>query len=161
VIIDALQKNGYAFAGIPEGPKIKALPKSVYLAACNAADVVLVEADGSKHMPLKFPNAAEPVIPDNADEIIVVCGLHGLNKAAKDACHRLELVKQHLDISDDTQITPHHVYRMVMEGYVKPLREKYPPMKITVAPRHDGSPYQRKIAAMLAAEQDPGPDCRE
>ena len=30
VILDALQKNGYAFAGIPEGVKIKALPEPVY-----------------------------------------------------------------------------------------------------------------------------------
>lgn len=156
VILDALRKNGYAFAGIREEQKIRSLPASVYSEVCDAADVVLVEADGSKHMPLKYPNATEPVIPENADEIIVVCGLHGLNKPAKDACHRLELVKQHLDISDDTLITPHHVYRLVMEGYVKPLREKYPEKKITIVPRPDGSSYQRMIAAMLIAEQDPG-----
>lgn len=161
VLIGAIREKGYVFAGLPVGPKIKALPEAVYDAVCAAADVVLVEADGSKHMPLKFPNATEPVIPDNADEIIVVCGLHGLDKAAKDACHRLELVKQHLDITDDTRITPHHVYRMVMEGYVMPLRKKYPHKKITVVPRHDGSLYQRAVAAMLAAEQDPGVICKE
>ncbi len=155
VILDALQKNGYAFAGIPEGVKIKALPEPVYREVCEAADVVLVEADGAKHMPLKFPGDTEPVIPDNADEIIVVCGLQGLDKAAKDACHRLALVKQHLDITDDAPITPHHIYRLVMDGYVKPLREKHPGKKVTVAPRHDGSLYQRTIAAMLMAEQDP------
>lgn len=155
-IIDALRKNGYVFAGIPEGPKIKALPASVYAAVCEAADVVLVEADGSKHLPLKYPSAAEPVIPDNADEIMVVCGLQGLGKPAKEVCHRLELVKQHLHITDDTLITPDHVYRLVMEGYVKPLREKYPGMKVTVVPRHDGSLYQRTIAAKLTEEQDPG-----
>lgn len=154
VITDALRKRGYAFAGVPEGMKIKALPAAVYAEVCTAADVVLVEADGSKHMPLKFPNAAEPVIPENADEIIVVCGLHGLGKEAKDVCHRLELVKQHLDISDSTRITPHHVFRLVMEGYVIPLREKYPRKKITVVARHDGSPYQCDVAAMLMAEQD-------
>lgn len=159
-IRDALRKNGYAFAGIPEGIKIKALPASVYADACEAAEVVLVEADGAKHMPLKYPNETEPVIPDNTDEILVVCGLHGLDKAAKDVCHRLELVKQHLDITDDTLITPHHIYRLIMEGYVKPLREKYPEKKITVVPRHDGSLYQRTIAAMLMAEQDPSMICK-
>ena len=156
VITDALRKNGYVFAGVPEEPKIKALPAAVYTEVCAAADVVLVEADGSKHMPLKYPSATEPVIPDNADEILVVCGLHGLNKAAKEVCHRLELVKQHLDITDDTLITPEHVYRLVMEGYVNPLREKYPQKKITVVPRHDGSLYQRAVAAMLTKEQNPG-----
>lgn len=155
VIIETLRKNGYVFAGVPEGPKIRALPASEYAAVCEMADVVLVEADGSKHMPLKYPNPEEPVIPDNADEIIVVCGLQGLNKAARDVCHRLELVKQHLDITDDTLITPAHIYRLVMEGYVQPLEARHPRKKITVVPRHDGSLYQRAIAAMLMARQNP------
>ena len=156
VIIDTLRKDGYVFAGVPEGQKIRALPGAVYAEVCEAADVVLVEADGSKHMPLKYPNETEPVIPDNADEILVVCGLHGLDKAAGDVCHRPELVKAHLNITDSTLITPAHIYRLVMDGYVKPLREKYPRKKITVVPRHDGSLYRRAVAAMLAAEQDPG-----
>ena len=155
LIIGALRKNGYVFAGVPEEPKLNALPAAVYEAACAAADVVLVEADGSRHMPLKYPSETEPVIPDNADEILVVCGLHGLGMAAKDACHRLEIVKRQLNITDDTRITPHHVYRLVMEGYVLPLQKKYPQKKITVVPRHDGSLYQRTIAAMLTQLQDP------
>lgn len=154
LILNTLRKDGYVFAGVPEEAKIKSLPADVYSRICEAADVVLVEADGSKHMPLKYPNENEPVIPDNADEILVVCGLHGLGKAAKDVCHRLELVKQHLDISDDTQITADHVYRLVMEGYVNPLKEKYPQKKITVVPRHDGSPGQSTIAAMLQQAVD-------
>lgn len=156
VILRELQTKGYAFAGLPDGPKIRALPEPVYSQVCQAADVALVEADGAKHMPLKFPSETEPVIPDNADEILVVCGLQGLDKPAKDVCHRLELVKAHLGITGDTHITPHHIYRLVMEGYVQPLREKYPQKKVTVIPRHDGSLYQRAIAAMLSAEQDPG-----
>ena len=156
VLIGALREKGYVFAGVPEGTKICPLPPDVYAEVCEAADVVLVEADGSRHMPLKYPGETEPVIPDNADEIMIVCGLHGLDRAAKDACHRLELVKQRLDITDDTPITPHHVYRLIMEGYVNPLREKYPHKKITLVPRHDGSLYQRAITALLTAEQDPG-----
>lgn len=156
VILNSLRETGYAFAGVPEGVKIRALPEPVYAAVCQAADAVLVEADGSNHMPLKYPNASEPVIPDNADEILVVCGLHGLDKTVRDSCHRPELVTQHLQIPEDTLITPHHIYRLVMEGYVRPLREKYPGKKITVVPRHDGSLYHRTVASMLMAEQDPG-----
>ena len=161
VLTAALREKGFVFAGVPENAKIKALPEAVYSQICDAADVVLVEADGSKHMPLKYPGANEPVIPDNADEILVVCGLHSLGRAAGEVCHRLELAKQHLDIADDTVITPSHVFRLVMDGYVKPLREKYPRKKITVVPRHDGSLYQRAVAAMLSAEQDPGEIRRE
>ena len=58
-IIQALQENGYAMAGIPDGAKIQALSKETFDAVCPHADVVLVEADGSKMLPLKYPNATE------------------------------------------------------------------------------------------------------
>ena len=92
-ILRALEESGYAMAGIPAGIKFRALSPETFRAVCAQADVVLVEADGSKHMPLKFPNATEPVIPENTDEIIVVCGLNALGQKAKEVCHRLELVK--------------------------------------------------------------------
>lgn len=153
-IMKALKDTGYAMAGIPEGIKFKALSEETYAAVCAQADVVLVEADGSKCMPLKYPNSTEPVIPDNAEEITVVCGLNALGQKARDCCHRLELVKECLGIDDDTSITPAHVQKLVTEGYLNPLRQKYPDKKITIAPRHDGSLYQRTIAAMLQQEQD-------
>ena len=105
VIIRALQENGYAMAGIPAGIKFKSLSRETFAEVSSYADVVLVEADGSKSLPLKFPNATEPVIPEGTDEIIVVCGLNALGQKAKDVCHRLELVKRCLKIEDDTIIT--------------------------------------------------------
>ena len=153
-ILGALRENGYAMAGIPQGEKIKALSKETFDTVCAAADVVLVEADGSKRLPLKFPNGTEPVIPENTDEVIVVCGLNALEQPAKNVCHRLELVKQCLGIGDDTLITPLHVQNLVTQGYLLPLREKHPHMKIRVLPRHDGTLYQRAVASLLENEQD-------
>lgn len=150
-IIAALKQTGYVMAGIPEGEKIKALSRETFEAVCACADAVLVEADGSKGLPLKFPNAAEPVIPDNTDEIMIVCGLNALGQRAKDVCHRLELVKACLGIEDHTVITAEHIKKLVAEGYVKPLSTAYPAAKITVSPRHDGSPPQREAAAVLTA----------
>lgn len=153
-ILQALNETGYAMAGIPEGEKLKALSRETFDAICPFADVVLVEADGSKHLPLKYPNAAEPVIPENTDEIIIVCGLHAIGQQAKDVCHRLELVKDCLGIEEDTVITPVHIQKLVTDGYLKPLARVYPKAKITVCPRHDGSLYQRAIASLLASGQD-------
>ncbi len=133
-IICALRETGYAVAGIPEGIKIKALSQETFDAVCACADVVLVEADGSKHMPLKFPNAAEPVIPENVDQIIVVWGPHGLGHPAKEVCHRLELVKSCLGIEDDTSITASHAEKLVREGYLRPLMRAYPHVDIRVYP---------------------------
>ena len=153
-IIQVLQEKGYAMAGIRDGIKFKALSEETYAAVCAHADVVLVEADGSKHLPLKYPNFTEPAIPDNAEEIIVVCGLNALGQKAKDVCHRLELVKACLGIEDDTIITPAHVQKLISDGYLKPLQEKYPDKKITVLPCHDGTSYQRAIASQLRQGAD-------
>ena len=160
-IIHQLQEKGYAMAGIEEGEKIKALSRQTYEAVCAFADVVLVEADGSKQLPLKYPNATEPVIPENTDEIIVVCGLNAIGKQAKDVCHRLERVKTCLGIQDDTVITASHIQQLVTAGYLTPLSAAYPNVKITCLPRHDGSLYQRTIASLLQNGQDVSMVCQE
>ena len=151
-IIGVLQETGYAMAGIPEGIKIKALSRETFDTVCAWADVVLVEADGSKHLPLKYPNASEPVIPENTDQILVVCGLNAIGQKAKDVCHRLELVKACLGIEEDTVISAEHVQKLVTEGYLKPLRQKYPDKTILLVPRQDGSPYQKAVASRLQQE---------
>ena len=153
-ILRRLAQTGYAMAGIAEGEKIKALSPATFEAVCSFADVVLVEADGSKGLPLKYPNASEPVIPENADEVMVVCGLNAIGQKAKDVCHRLELVKACLGIEDETIITPAHIQKLVTDGYLDPLRVAYPNAKITCTPRNDGSLYQRAITSLLQNGQD-------
>ena len=153
-IIQALNETGYAMAGIPEGAKIKALSKEAFDSVCLHADVVLVEADGSRQLPLKHPGAGEPVIPEHTDEIIVVCGLNAIGQKAGDVCHRPELVKNCLGIDDDTVITASHVQKLVTASYLEPLRKAYPNATLTLTPRHDGSLYQRVIASLLENGQD-------
>ena len=133
-IIDTLHRTGYALAGIPEGVKIKALSRHTFEEVCHHADVVLVEADGSKHMPLKYPNSSEPVIPDRTDQIIVVWGPHGLGKPAREVCHRLELVTACLGIAPDTVITRDHVGDLLEKGYLTPLKRRFPDTEIRVWP---------------------------
>ena len=135
IIIRALEERGMVMAGVPEGIKIKALSPETLEAVCAFADVVLVEADGSKHMPLKFPNASEPVIPPGVGEIIIVWGPHGLGKPAREVCHRLALVMDCLGIDGDTLITREHVSELLEKGYLKPLGQQYPNAKILVYPK--------------------------
>ena len=153
-IIRVLEKTGYAMADIPEGKKIRSLSAETYRTVCAHADAVLVEADGSKRLPLKYPNDSEPVIPSNADEILVVCGLNALGHPIREVCHRPELVTACLGVSPETVITPAHVQRLTTEGYLRPLREKYPDKKVTLEPRTDGSLFQRAVASLLRREMD-------
>ena len=124
-ILQELESKGYVMAGSSCGEKIKALPLEVYEEVCKYADEVLVEADGSKHMPLKFPNDTEPVIYDNVEEIIVVCGLHGLGKLAKETVHRVELASRQIGIQPDDVIRATHIQELIRKGYLGPLKEKY------------------------------------
>ena len=122
-IIRELQEKNYVMAGIREGEKIKALSPETFRRVCEYADIVLAEADGSKQLPVKYPEKHEPVIPDNADEIVVICGLHAIGKKLKDAAHRLELVKKCLKAEDDTILEAHHIQKLVRKGYLEPLKE--------------------------------------
>ena len=154
VILRALREEGYAMAGLPDGDKFKALSPGTFRAVCACADVVLVEADGSKGLPLKYPNATEPVIPENTDEILVVCGLNAVGRKAKEVCHRLELVKDCLGIGDDTVIEAAHVQKLVTKAYLEPLSAAFPGAKVRLMPRHDGSLWQRALASLLRSGQD-------
>jgi xanthine dehydrogenase accessory factor len=154
-IIEKLLKEHYVFAGTQANEqKIKSLSYSTYLKVCEYADVVLIEADGSKRKPLKFPNESEPVIYDNVDKIIVVCGLSSLNHKAKDVCHRLSLVKQCLNIDDETIIMPIHIQKLLNEGYIKPLNKKYPDKDIMIYPNQLDNLYKRVVGAFLRENKD-------
>ncbi|MCF0229831.1 MAG: putative selenium-dependent hydroxylase accessory protein YqeC, partial [Parasporobacterium sp.] len=98
--------------------KIKALSRDTYLKVCEKADVVLIEADGSGGMPLKYPNENEPVIYDNVEEIVVVVGLNSIGRPASEVCHRLHQVMDCAEISADTIITAEHVQKIIREGYI-------------------------------------------
>jgi len=53
----------------------------------ETADVVLIEADGSRRMPLKWPAEHEPVIPDYTDVTVCVAGLSALGCRTADVVY--------------------------------------------------------------------------
>jgi len=68
-------------------------------------DIVLIEADGAKHKPLKFPAPYEPVIPAIAEKIFVVSGLDALFQKVGDVVFRWELFCNSFGINDKTIVT--------------------------------------------------------
>lgn len=54
-------------------------------------DVVLIEADGSRRLPLKVPASHEPVIIPETDAVIGCAGLTCVGKNWEDGCFRAEL----------------------------------------------------------------------
>ncbi|MDD5924353.1 MAG: selenium cofactor biosynthesis protein YqeC [Clostridia bacterium] len=58
---------------------------------CKIADYVLVEADGSKGLPIKAHEDFEPVLPVESNQIIQIIGADGFNKTIKDVAHRCKI----------------------------------------------------------------------
>ena len=68
--------------------KVMAPPDRVMDHLYKTADAVLIEADGSRRMPLKWPAPWEPVIPVNTDITVCVAGLSALGQSAEDVMYR-------------------------------------------------------------------------
>lgn len=77
------------------------------------ADYILVEADGSKGLPLKAHASHEPVIPEEAADIIYVIGADGFGKPISEVCHRPELYARQCGTDIHTILTPELIYQQL------------------------------------------------
>ena len=71
-----------------------------------AFDLVLIEADGAKGLPLKFPSDFEPVIPSFSEKVVVVAGLDGLAERVNEKVFRWPLFSKASGVSGDDLVTP-------------------------------------------------------
>lgn len=87
-----LARGSICQAGVldPETGKLSA-PAEPLGELAQRFDYVLVEADGSKRLPLKAHAAWEPVIPSGTANIVWIVGASGLGKPINEAVHRPEL----------------------------------------------------------------------
>lgn len=85
------QVQGIVCVGTPCPNGKLGTPQQSMAQLAELADFVLVEADGSKHLPLKAHADYEPVIPENCTQVILVVGASGLNKPISESVHRYEI----------------------------------------------------------------------
>ncbi|WP_293808908.1 selenium cofactor biosynthesis protein YqeC [uncultured Phascolarctobacterium sp.] len=95
------QQRRYAVIGTPElaTGKLTAPPQSVYEALKLQADVILCEADGSRHHPCKVPAEYEPVLLPDSDIVLAVAGMDALGHSLAQACQRSQLAAELLGCS--------------------------------------------------------------
>lgn len=87
------QQRRYAVIGTPElsTGKLTAPPQDLYEALQLQADVILCEADGSRHHPCKVPAEHEPVLLPDSDIVLAVAGMDALGNSLQQACQRPQL----------------------------------------------------------------------
>jgi probable selenium-dependent hydroxylase accessory protein YqeC len=83
-------------------------------------DLVLIEADGAKGRPLKYPAFHEPVIPPFSESVIVVSGLGGFGGRVDQEVFRWELLGKATGIEGDSPVTKDVFLRLFSDdGYLK------------------------------------------
>ena len=80
------------------------------------ADAVYVEADGSRGLPLKYPASWEPALPQEAEQALLLCGLSALDKPFDEYCHRAELARKELGLTEEL-IDEDVMARILSAGY--------------------------------------------
>lgn len=90
------QQGRYAVIGTPEPAtgKLTAPPQDLYEALHLQADVILCEADGSRHHPCKVPAENEPVLLPDSDIVLAVAGMDALDNSLQQDCQRPQLAAE-------------------------------------------------------------------
>lgn len=73
------------------------------------ADYVLVEADGSRGLPMKAHLPHEPVIPAEAGQAVLLVGASGFGRAVREAAHRPEQFCRLSGLTEGDPVTPQAV----------------------------------------------------
>jgi molybdenum cofactor cytidylyltransferase len=72
----------------------------------SRVDWVVVEADGSRMLPVKAPGPHEPVIPIGTTLLVPVVGIDALSKPIAEIAHRPERVSAIVGLSVEDSLTP-------------------------------------------------------
>lgn len=115
---------------------------------CELAPLVLVEADGSKRLPLKAHERWEPAVPEDARTLLVV-GSSGWGRPVVEVAHRAALWCQRADCPARAVATPEQTARVIEAELA---RGQYPLPEAVLVNQVDGpdGPERRAKARRLA-----------
>ena len=116
-ILSLLDKEGCVFAGArAKNGKIKILPADVLDAILQLPNPVLIEADGAKRLPAKFPAGHEPVFLPQTTHVLYVFGMDAPGRKIGEACFRPELMADFLGKSPEDILTPLDIAALAQSG---------------------------------------------
>lgn len=111
-----------AWAGWPAEPgKMAGVSSENVRQLALQADLVLIEADGSRGLPCKVPATHEPVIPLWSNQVVVVAGLSAVGQPIAAVAHRPERVCVMLNTEHQHILTTIDLAKLIFQGYLKPL----------------------------------------
>ena len=101
-------ESALLLVGGTQGERAVGVPPALPAALLAREDVdwVVVEADGSRMLPVKAPADHEPVIPDKTDLLVSVAGIDALAKPIAEIAHRPQLVSAIVGLPPEEPLTP-------------------------------------------------------
>lgn len=112
--------------GRVEGERAMGVPPELpaEMLAHPRIDWVVVEADGSRMLPVKAPAAHEPVVPIGTTLLVPVVGIDALSKPIGEVAHRPERVCAITGLAEADTLTPAALARLLTspEGGLKDAR---------------------------------------
>jgi len=105
--LEAFESSLLVVGGV-QGKRAVGVPPELpaEMLARPGVDWVVVEADGSRMLPVKAPAAHEPVIPDETGLLVPVVGIDALSGPIRAVAHRPERVSTITGLAPDETLTP-------------------------------------------------------
>lgn len=155
-LCEAAEKGKAILAAFPAlRGKVQGIPNEWFRPAMAAYDYILIEADGSRNLPLKWHHSHEPCIPPETELLIQLSGLSALGKRAEDVLHR----QPSSFLAKDRIITAEDIAALQMRAYA---HTGFPGRKISLLNQADTAALEaegRHIAALLAEEKTAAYTC--
>ena len=91
----------------------------------NLSDITLIEADGAKRRPFKFPREYEPVYPDFVNKIVYVVGMSALNEPLVNLA-RSDLLQTFLAKKAEDKLTTDDIIKVLLskQGAKKAVKDR-------------------------------------
>lgn len=131
----ALEKYGLAAAvreADMEPGRQQGLSEGELEKAMRAADLVLVEADGSRRRPFKAPAEYEPAVHPASSRILLIAGLTALDALIRENCHRTEEIIRLTGRNRDQILRTEDMAAVIREGYLEKCSRLWPGVPVTV-----------------------------
>ena len=110
---EALAQAPLVCAGVPGAEGKLSAPPAPMEALKALADYVLVEADGSRGLPVKAHLDHEPVIPQAADRILCLVGASAFGRPVREVVHRFEQFCALTGLPPEAPVTPAAVAKLL------------------------------------------------
>lgn len=94
--------------------KLASFPEEFMEEICREPVLLLLEADGAKHFPVKAPAGHEPVICEKTDIVLNVYGMCAIGQKIKDVCFRIGEVEKILGKTGEDILCPEDIVTLAV-----------------------------------------------